>query len=144
MEIKTTKFNKVMIIDDNNIDIFITKQILKKNAFAENIVTFNCPLEAFNYLESNDNEHFLPEILLLDLNLNGTTGFDFLDNFHSLPLKIKENISIYMVSSTVDPIDINKMKQNIYIKDFTEKHITEEFLNKVSKSFLLNPCVNAL
>lgn len=125
------KFSTVMIIDDNNIDIFITTQVLKNVNFAKNTITFNCALEAFKYISNAENETGLPEIIFLDLNLNGISGFDFLVLYETLPTYKKEKISVYMVSSTIDPNDLEKMSQNINLKGFCEKYITKEFLNSI-------------
>lgn len=131
MDTGLSKFDRVMIVDDNNIDIYIAKQMIKKNNFAENIITFNCPFEAFKYLKTITDVHFLPNIILLDLNLDGVSGFEFLNCFESLTQEIKNLIKVYMVSSTVDQRDIARIKQNKNVSGFSEKHITEQFLDSI-------------
>lgn len=131
MKSNSPKFSTVMIIDDNNIDIFITTQVLNNVNFAENTITFNNALEAFKYILNAENETALPEIIFLDLNLNGISGFDFLALYETLPTYKKEKISVYMVSSTIDPNDLEKINQNINVKGFCEKYITKEFLNSI-------------
>ena len=131
MKSSNPKYNTVMIIDDNNIDVFITTQVLKNANFATNTVTFNCALEAFKYISNTEDETVLPEIIFLDLNLDGISGFDFLELYQTLPTYKKEKISVYMVSSTIDPKDLEKINQNINLKGFCEKYITKEFLNSI-------------
>ncbi len=131
MKSTSPKFSTVMIIDDNNIDIFITTQVLKNVNFAHNIMTFNGVLEAFKYISNTVDETGLPEIIFLDLNLNGISGFDFLALYETLPTYKKEKIRVYMVSSTIDPNDLEKVNQNINLKGFCEKYITKEFLNSI-------------
>jgi len=131
MKSNSPKFSTVMIIDDNNIDIFITTQVLNNVNFAKNTITFNSALEAFKYISNAENETTLPEIIFLDLNLNGISGFDFLALYETLPTYKKEKIRVYMVSSTIDPNDLEKINQNINVKGFCEKYITKEFLNSI-------------
>lgn len=131
MKSNSPKFNTVMIIDDNNIDIFITTQVLINVNFAKNAITFNCALEAFKYISNIEIETDFPEIIFLDVNLNGISGFDFLALYETLPTCKKEKIRVYMVSSTVDPNDLEKINQNINVKGFCEKYITKEFLNSI-------------
>lgn len=131
MESTAPKFSTVMIIDDNNIDIFITTEVLKNVNFAKSIITFNCALEAFKYISNIENETALPEIIFLDVNLNGISGFDFLALYETLPTYRKEKISVYMVSFTIDPNDLEIINQNIELKGFCEKSITKEFLNNI-------------
>lgn len=131
MKSNSPKFNTVMIIDDNNIDIFITTQILLNVNYTKNAITFNCAQEAFEYILNTEIEADLPEIIFLDINLNGISGFDFLALYETLPTYKKEKIRVYMVSSTVDPNDLEKINQNINVKGFCEKYITKEFLNSI-------------
>lgn len=125
------KFKTVMIIDDNNIDIFITTQVLNNVNFAKNIITFNDALEAFNYISNTENETALPDVIFIDLNMNGISGFDFLELYETLPTCKKEKIRVYMISSTIDPDDLQKIKNNTILKGFCEKYITKEFLNSI-------------
>lgn len=125
------KFDTVMVIDDNNIDIYIASQVMKNINFAKNILTFNFAGEAFKFLSSTYDKNLLPEIIFLDLNLNGISGFDFLELFESLPEQKKNEIIIYIVSSTIAPQDLKKINQNINVKGFCEKSITKEFLDSI-------------
>ncbi len=62
-------------------------------------------------------------------------GFDFLNVYNTLSETIKENCKIYMLSSSLDPTDINKAKSNENVIDFFEKPITEENFNKMVSLF---------
>lgn len=126
-----TKLDTIMIIDDNNIDIYIANQVMKSTNFAKNIITFNCALEAFKFISFTKDKNLLPEIIFLDLNLNGISGFDFLELYETLPKSKKNDIIIYIVSSTIDSRDLEKINQNINVKGFCEKYITKEFLNNI-------------
>lgn len=59
------KFEKVMIIDDNNIDLYITKRLIIKTNFGKKVLEFVDANEALNYLEDNqDNISQMPQIIL--------------------------------------------------------------------------------
>ena len=62
------KFEKVMIIDDNNIDLYITKRLIIKTNFGKKVLEFVDANEALNYLEDNqDNISQMPQIIFIDI-----------------------------------------------------------------------------
>lgn len=131
MNYDAQKYELVMIIDDNIIDTYIAKKIIMINEFAKETINFTCVQEGFNYIFNILDENKLPEIILLDLHLDGLNGFDFLELFERLPLNKKLKMSIFVVSSTIDPIEIKKIQENPNVKGFCEKYINKEFLNHI-------------
>lgn len=125
------KYKIVMIIDDNIIDTYIAKRIIMLNEFAEKTINFTCIEEGFNHICNITDESQLPEIILLDLHLVGLSGYDFLDLFEKLPLSKKLKMSVFVVSSTIDPKEIKNIQENPNVKGFCEKYITKEFLNSI-------------
>lgn len=125
------KYDIVMIIDDNIIDTYIAKRIIMLNEFAKQTINFTCVEEGFNHILNITEESQLPEIILLDLNLVGLSGYDFLELFEQLPINKKLKMSVFVVSSTIDPREIKKIQENPNVKGFCEKYINKEFLNSI-------------
>lgn len=134
MNYDAQKYELVMIIDDNIIDTYIAKKIIMTNEFAKEIINFRSVQEGFDYILNILDESKLPEIILLDLHLDGLNGFDFLELFEGLPLNKKRKMSVFVVSSTIDPIEIKKVKENPNVKGFCEKYINKEFLNHIKNT----------
>ena len=63
----------------------------------------------------------MPTILLLDINMPIMTGWDFLDLFHALDNKIKDQIKVYIISSSIDYRDKERAHANPYVQDFITK-----------------------
>lgn len=64
----SSKFNIVMVIDDNNIDMYITASVVSKNNFAAKTLKFSSGREAFEYLTENKNHRlFMIHPCLLQL-----------------------------------------------------------------------------
>ena len=128
------KFEVVMIIDDNIIDTYIANKIILINEFAKKTINFNGVQESFNYIFNILDESQLPEIILLDLHLDGLNGFDFLELFEGLPFNKKRKMRVFVVSSTIDPLEIKKIQENPNVKGFCEKYITKEFLEYIQSA----------
>ena len=67
LEIKS-KFKRVMLIDDNTIDLYITARLITKYNFGEEITQYNSAKKALEFLEENQsNVHKLPQIIFVDI-----------------------------------------------------------------------------
>ncbi|CAN5510885.1 response regulator [soil metagenome] len=116
-----------LLVDDSLLDLFIHKKMISISNIAESITTFNSAEEALEYLK--ENESVLPEsIMLLDLQMPGMNGFEFIDVFANLSDRIKTSVRIFILSSTVDHGDIKKAKENPYIEDMISKPVDVNFL----------------
>ncbi|KAF2337920.1 response regulator [Flavobacterium ginsenosidimutans] len=108
-----------VIIEDNLIDQFITKKLLKKGLDVNPLYIANNGKEGIDWLVKNPNHNSL--VIFLDIQMPIMNGFEFLDEFSRLPEDIKEKIRIYVLSSTLDIDEIKKAKENKYVSDFWNK-----------------------
>ncbi|NNJ55826.1 MAG: response regulator, partial [Bacteroidia bacterium] len=51
----------------------------------------------------------------------------------SVPEEKQKEIKIYMLSSSINPVDVEKAKDNIYVLDYITKPIRDDDLNKIFK-----------
>lgn len=118
------------IIDDDKLTLKLMSILISKNKFCEEIQSFNNAQSAIAKLKENwdDNEN-LPDAILLDLNMPVMDGWQFLDEFILLP--IKKEISIFIMTSSIDPADIEMAKKYDVIKDYIMKPITAQKLNEL-------------
>lgn len=124
------KYNKILIIDDNYIDNYITSAIIKKNNLANDLLEFDNGLKAIEYLEQNkDNDEELPDLILLDLYMPLMDGFEFLNLFEQIDFTSTKKCKICIVSSSIDDNDIIKAKLDKNIYTFISKPLTAELLS---------------
>ena len=134
---KTVCSAPVMIIDDNEIDIFINKKVLEFNYFTLNAIGMTSATEALEYLRG-DNE--LPEVIFLDLNMPVVDGYQFLLEFSKFPENIKEQIRIVVLTSSDNDRDKEKATANPDVLAFACKPLNEEKLDIIKKKlFDLRP-----
>lgn len=116
------KAKTILLIDDSEVDNYITKQLLLKNDVTENIVVHSSAVDALSYLDGISNEHEqIPDYIFLDIRMPEMDGFEFLDEYKLLPDSIKNKCIIYMLSSSGDPNDVARARQYSYVKTFLRK-----------------------
>jgi CheY-like chemotaxis protein len=116
------------IIDDDKLSVKLMSLLIAKNDFCEEIHPFFNPQVALDELKQNAEENKrLPDAILLDLNMPIMDGWQFLDEFSLLP--IKKEIPVFIVTSSIDPADIEMAKKYDMVRSYIMKPITNEKLN---------------
>jgi CheY-like chemotaxis protein len=124
--------NLVALIDDDEIVQFIGKKAIESTHLVNKIKTFSNGEEAITFLRSNSKDpDKLPEIILLDLNMPVMDGFEFLEKYILLEPKLDRKITIYIVSSSMTPSDIERINQISEVSDYIIKPITKEKFEKI-------------
>ena len=127
------KFNNVFVVDDDKIFHFIIKKLLLNNNINVRPDFFENGLEAIEGIKSKlDNGENPPDLILLDINMPILDGWQFLEEFKLLKKFLKQEISIYIISSSDNLVDRNRAKDfKEDIKDYYLKPMTIESLNSI-------------
>ena len=124
----TQPYKLCLLIDDNYIDNLVTRRILENGKFAQKIVVTDSAQNAINQLSTGEVK---PDVIFLDIRMPGMDGFEFLDEYDKLQLADKADIKIFMLSSSLDPVDFKQSSQNKYITQFLHKPITQKVLESL-------------
>ncbi|MBB6501317.1 response regulator [Pedobacter cryoconitis] len=121
-----TKIN-LLVIDDDDINIFIIKKIVEKTGYEAKMVAQTNGQLAIDYLkELIDTNQLLPHLILIDINMPVLNGWEFLEAYEKLG--IETEIDMYMLSSSVYENDIEKAKTYKTVKGFISKPLSIERL----------------
>lgn len=123
------KLNNILLIDDSLADNFISKRVIDKTAVAEKVTTTFGGKEALDYLSKAVNGQFpKPEIVFLDINMPGMSGWEFLDEYRLLEETKKAGVIVTML--TTSKAETDKTKANGYgnVSDYSTKPLTKEKL----------------
>jgi CheY-like chemotaxis protein len=130
------KLPVICIIDDNEIYQFTLMRIINDNKQAERIITFSDGEKAIHYLADNKatNEN-IPDIIFLDVNMPIMDGWQFIDEYASIKTEIKKKIVIFMLSSSVNPVDIERASKINEISDYIIKPMKLEEVKIIFDNF---------
>lgn len=117
----------IMLVDDNNIDLFIHGEVIKRMPDVTSVMQYAFAGDAISYLEQNTADKW-PDVILLDIHMPIMNGFDFLLKYEKLPEALRKNCKVIMVSSSLDSGDHKKAKANAAVFDFLGKPLNMEKL----------------
>jgi len=131
-EEKSNKFDRVLLIDDNDIDNFINERMITTNHFSGQVVVKNSGELALRFLQENaSNKEVLPQVIFLDLNMPVMDGFAFLTEYEKLPEDVRNGIKIVVLSSSISPEDINRASTNPFVIKYVNKPLNERYLDAI-------------
>lgn len=110
---------RVMLVDDNENDLLFTRIALQRCGVDYEICEFERAENALGLL-SNDPGHGI-DIILLDINMPGMDGFDFLAAFEALPASHRGEVVIVMLTSSSDPSDRQRASRHPSVRGFLNK-----------------------
>lgn len=119
----------ICIIDDDPIYIFGMKKMITVNNICSNILIFHNGHEAIEYLTSNNPQ--IPDVIFLDINMPIMDGWDFLNEFCKIKNKFSKEIYVNMVTSSIDPNDIERSKGYKDIKNYLVKPVKQEDIRTI-------------
>lgn len=132
----------ILCVDDDPITLMLCKMVISRSSFAQEVITAQNGEEAINYFDELKLNTLgadigrYPQLILLDLNMPVMGGWEFLDEFSKPDYRsVFSNTKVIVLSSTIDPRDINKSKTYPMVIDFMSKPITKEMLEDLKKIF---------
>jgi len=132
-------YRKILFVDDDPITLMLCKKVIEKAEFSEVIETANNGEDALRYFDNlkeelnNNADISLPQLMFLDLNMPIMGGWEFLDLFSGEKYhKTFPDLKVIVLSSTIDPKDIEKSKSYSMVIDFLSKPITKDLLKSIS------------
>ena len=131
-EEQTPRFEHVMIIDDNLIDLYIASRMITRNNFGKNAMQYSSAIDALKYLQENqENIPCLPDVIFVDIYMPGMSGFEFMIAYDKLSTVLKSHCRVFIISSSLDEQDVICANSDKNIIAMKEKPITKEFLANI-------------
>src|SRR4051794_10615672 len=131
--------NKVMCIDDDPIALVLCDMVIKKAAFAGEVITAKNGRDGLLWFStffsknSKQEKQEPPILILLDLNMPVMNGWDFLEDYLMKYTDRLPQTKVVIVSSTVNPEDFSRANRYKIVIDFINKPLTVEGLEDLMK-----------
>lgn len=123
----------IMLVDDDEINNFITVKLIRKG-FADAVIsTFlngRLAIDRLKDIIENEPEK-MPDYILLDINMPVMNGWEFLEEYKAASLDPERRIIIYILSSSVFSNDIDKAKSYESVANFISKPLNLESIKEV-------------
>ena len=131
-----SRYFAVMLIDDNEIDNLINQKMIEASGITKYIYTHTGGRGAIEFLKNIEGledlaKKVLPDVIFLDIDMPLMDGFQFLDEFEKLSNELKTKCRIVMLTSSINPQDVNKSKKYSYVKKYINKPLSHLNLEKL-------------
>jgi len=124
----------VLFIDDDKATNFFNTRIARNHGYFKNIVTLQSGSEALKYLRSSANHDERtpkPDLIFLDINMPAMNGWEFLEQFYQLGAAFTQNISIVILSTSTEPVDLKRYAMDQRLIGFVHKPLKSKSLTKI-------------
>jgi CheY-like chemotaxis protein len=125
-----------MLVDDNADDNFIHARVIKRSNAAANVIEKRTGRDALEYLKSRKNDRDThPDLILLDINMPGMNGWEFLEEYNKLDEQLQSQAIIVMLTTSDNPDDKVKAKARNIASDFRTKPLTKGMLEEILNQY---------
>ena len=122
---------KLIVIDDNPTDHYIMQRLLHNNFNCEQVTYAYDGQLVLDFLETHRAAESQPDLIFLDLDMPGLTGWEFLEEMESLNRASKKKVEVYIMSSSIRSADVFQSKKYACVNSFLTKPLSREELNKI-------------
>ncbi|HTK20254.1 MAG TPA: response regulator [Mucilaginibacter sp.] len=125
--------SKLVLIDDEPVFHKIVQMTIKNTELSKE-TTYSFDGEVIlDYLEEKKLEsQYLPDYIFVDLYMPMFDGWDFLNRFQKLYKSLQKNIKVYIVSSSINPADIDRSKLYPFVTTFISKPIMKDVFDDIT------------
>lgn len=113
----------IFLIDDDPLNNLINRKLIARVLPDVLVTEENDAQSALNKLKLE----ITPDLILLDLNMPGMNGWEFLDRFK----ETGKEITVYILTSSIDPDDFKKARKYKIVKKYIEKPLNANKINNL-------------
>ena len=127
------KLNCILLIDDDHEDCYFHQIVIRKMDITDSIQIAGNGLEALAFLRKEN--QVIPELIFLDINMPRMNGWEFLEAYCKLGVSRKAKVIIMMLTTSLNPADMERAKNIKEITGFETKPLTPEMLRKILETY---------
>ena len=118
----------ILLVDDEEDCNFVTRMVLKRSGFNGRITCFTNANAALEHLRGEGDR---PDLMFVDINMPGMTGFDLVGVCEEAGILPNQQTSVVMFSSSNRPCDMDQARRYRSVVGYVEKALTVESFERV-------------
>lgn len=129
------ELGNILLIDDDGPTNYVNQIIIKRSIKSDGVMVANNGLEGLDLVQSEDTKKLKEpkkNLILLDINMPKMDGWEFLEAYNQLSDQDKERNEIYMLSTSINPMDEFRAKESTSLKGFIRKPLTEDVVKRIA------------
>jgi CheY-like chemotaxis protein len=123
----------VLLVDDDHTTNFLNQSLLRRLQITERVMVALDGEAALAELQRQcvPPTPGCPVLILLDVNMPGLNGIQFLEAYQRLPLAESREIVIVMLSTSLHPRDVERIQGFNLVADFVTKPLTDAKMRSI-------------
>ena len=126
----------ILLIDDDPDDNFLHRLVIEESGLCEEVREATTAAEALRYLAQPDAaDHPFPNLMLLDVNMPGMGGFEFLDEYRRRVPNPPLDVPLLPRTAAENPAEQARAQSYREIAGYHVKPLTGELLAEVAGKY---------
>lgn len=132
-----TVISQILLVDDDEITNMLLEHVIRKSGRVKDILSAVDGAAALVILEGLIAQGKpVPELILLDVNMPGMGGFEFLDQYEARGLAQQGQMIIVMLSTSLLPEDHARAAEDPNVRGFANKPFDTEAFEALLSSYI--------
>jgi len=130
------KLNEILLIDDDQVNNFITEKLLIKLKIAETITIKSNGREGLNFINQKciSDSPYCPQFIIFDYNMPVMDGLEFLKEINRINFRKDYQVVLLLLAVQIPP-HLLKEFVTLGISDYTTKPLDEETVLSVYSKY---------
>ena len=122
------KLPSILLVDDDSTNNFLNELLFKKHNVTEQVLVAESGSQALDLLAQTAPD--APALILLDVNMPGMSGIQFLEAYQQLPDAQRGATVVIMLTTTMDARDLVRLDE-LSIAGLVSKPLTKEKIDNI-------------